>query len=155
MIFEKKILLSGEVQTFSCEMVHFAKDFGILKYIINRNYDISGVQLRPGDITFALYWTDRPYTLYIWHLNQQKDTAYYFNIADKISLQPTEFIWRDLAVDILVDVQRNVHVLDEDELPVDLSPELSGYIRMAREHILTHFRNIIQEANTLMKSKFP
>ena len=155
MILEKKILLSGEVRTYSCELVHFAKDFGILKYVIIRDYDISGVKLRPGDITFALYWTDRPYTLYIWHLNPQKDTAYYFNIADRITIQPTEFIWRDLVVDILVDTQRDVHVLDEDELPSDLSPELADYIRMAREHILTHFRNIIQEADTLIKTRFP
>lgn len=165
---EKKILLSGEVLTFSCELIHFAKDFGILKYVIDRSYDISGVHLRPGDITTALYWIDRPYTLYIWHVNQKKDTAYYFNIADQISLQPQEFSWRDLVVDVLIhprpylppcqggverglDTDSAVHVLDENELPADLNPELTNYIQSAKSLILRDYRNIIHEADATLR----
>jgi hypothetical protein len=148
---EKKILLSGEVRTYFCEPVLFSKDFGILKYLIDRSYDINGTKLCPGDITYALYWTDRPYTLYIWHLNQGKDKAYYFNIADRIVLKPTEFIWRDLVVDIIVDPGGNVHTLDENELPHDLDVDLSRYIQSAKALILREYREIIHEADVAVK----
>ena len=148
---EKKILFSGEVLTFPCELVHLDNGMGVLKYVIDRSYDISGIKLLPGDITIALYWIDRPYTLYIWRLNQGKDTAYYFNIADRISLQPQEFIWRDLVVDVLVDTQKKVHVLDENELPVNLIPELAHYIQSAKSLILREHHEIIREADAAIK----
>jgi hypothetical protein len=151
MISEKKILFTGEVQTFLCELVHLEDGFGVLRYVIDRSYDISGIKLLPGDITIALYWVDRPYTLYIWRLNQGKDTVYYFNIADRISLQPQEFMWRDLVVDVLVDTQKNVHVLDENELPGDLGQELLRYIQSAKELIMRDHRKIIQEADAIVR----
>lgn len=147
---EKKILLSGEVRTFSCELVHFEKGFGILKYVIDAEYDIKGIQLRPGDVTCALYWEDRPYTLYIWHRDSDKDAIHYFNIADRITLSPGEFSWRDLSVDILIDAAGRPHVLDEDELPAGLGPELTGYIQRAKDYLLIHFRDEIREANELI-----
>ena len=53
---EKKILLSGDVHTYSCELLHYENGFGILRYIIDREYDVHGVKLSPGDETIALYW---------------------------------------------------------------------------------------------------
>lgn len=167
---EKKNLLSGEVKRFSCELVHLNEEqnFGILRYVIDQSYDISGVKLRPGDITLALYWADRPYTLYIWYLNKGAEVAYYFNIADQISLQPTEFAWRDLVLDILIhprpclppcqggterglDMDSVVHVLDEHELPLDLSPEVASYIQSTKELILRDYNRIIQEADATLR----
>jgi hypothetical protein len=153
MIPEKKILLTGEVLTFPCELLYLDDRMGVLRYVIDRPYDISGIKLFPGDITIALYWIDRPYTLYIWiwRLNQGKDTVYYFNIADRISLQPKEFIWRDLVVDVLVDAQKNVHVLDENELPHNLDVDLSHYIQSAKTLILREYHEIIREADAAIK----
>lgn len=150
---EKKLTLSGEVRPFSCERIHLDNGFGILKYVIDREYGIKGVRLLPGDVTCALYWEDRSYTLYVWHLKRDGSTLYYFNIADSISLQPHEFIWRDLAVDVLVDGQGKTHVLDEDELLADLSAGLAEYIQKAKDHILAHFRDIIKEADQLIQTK--
>ncbi|HUL00690.1 MAG TPA: DUF402 domain-containing protein [Nitrospirota bacterium] len=144
------MLLSGEVHTYSCELIYYSTDFGILKYIIKSNYDLNGVKLAPGDITYSLYWINRPYTLYIWQLNNGKDVAYYFNVADKISLKPSEFIWRDLVIDILIDPKRNVHIIDEDELPPDLNPELSHYIESTKALIIHDLNDILQEAGTLL-----
>jgi predicted RNA-binding protein associated with RNAse of E/G family len=105
----------------------------------------------PGDVTTALYWTDRPYTLYIWQVHGTKEAVYYFNIADSITLLPDEFSWRDLTVDIFIDTAGAVHVLDEDELPVDLTAELQCYILTAKSHILNCYRDLIIEANVLVK----
>ena len=148
---EKKLTLSGKVYLFECELLLLNRDLGVLKYVIDREYAIDGIKLHPGDITHALYWSDRPYTLYIWHLTRDR-VVHYFNIADRISLQPREFLWRDLAVDIVIDDGRNVHVLDEDELPDNLDPELSRYIQNAKATIMREYASIIQEANVIVST---
>ena len=146
---ETKLTLSGETKTYRCELLHFGSGFGVLRYVIDREYDVHGVVLAPGDETIALYWEDRPYTLYVWRRQAAQDTIFYFNIADQISLTPQEFIWRDLAVDNLVD-SRGVHVLDEHELPADLDADLGRYINEAQAHILVHYEDIIQKAHMLL-----
>jgi len=150
---EKKLTLSGRVYLFECELLLLNSDLGVLKYIIDREYAIDGIKLQPGDITHALYWVNRPYTLYIWHLTGDR-VVHYFNIADRISLQPREFVWRDLAVDIVIDDGRHVRVLDEDELPDNLDPELSRYIQNAKATIVQAHASIIHEANVIV-SKLP
>jgi hypothetical protein len=150
---EKKSTLSGRVYWFKCELVHLTPGFGVLRYVLDLNYDVSSVRLRPGDITHAFYWTDRPYTLYKWHLerNAGAEKIYYFNIADRISLQPDEFAWRDLMVDILVGADGQVRVLDEDELPKGLDRALVSYIQEAKSVILGGYRDIINSADTVLQ----
>jgi len=149
---ETKILLTGSIQRYKCELLYLKNTFGILRYIVDKEYTIADMQLIPGDVTTALYWTDRPYTLYIWQKSAStKDVAYYFNIADSISLLPDEFSWRDLIVDIFIDTDGMVHVLDENELPPNLPPTLQCYILAAKSHILRGYREIIAEANFLIK----
>jgi hypothetical protein len=142
---ETKITLSGETKTYPCELVSLENGAGILRYVIDREHDVHGVKLSPGDETMALYWEDRPYTLYVWRKQAVQDTAYYFNIADRISLTSQEFVWRDLAVDILVD-SRGVHILDEDEIPAGLDAGLLSSIREAQAHVLANHPRIIEEA---------
>ncbi len=148
---EKKLTLSGKVYLFKCELLLLNSDLGVLKYVIAREHAIDGIKLQPGDITHALYWIDRPYTLYIWHLTGNR-VIHYFNIADSISLQPREFLWRDLAVDIVIDDGRHVRVLDEDELPDNLDPKLSRYIQNAKATILQEHTSIIQESNVIVST---
>lgn len=77
---------------------------------------------------------------------------YYFNIADSISLKPWEFTWRDLVVDILIEKDHPVRVLDENELPADLSPDLSAFIHSAKAMVLKDHRKIIEEANAVVSN---
>lgn len=147
---EKKILLSGDVHTYSCELLRLDTGFGILKYVIDREYRVGTIRLKPGDITYAFYWKARPYTLYTWHLRESGRVLYYFNIADRISLSPNEFTWRDLVVDILVDDRNRIYVLDEDELPGTISPHLLKYIHEAATLIKNTFPVIIRETEILL-----
>ncbi len=142
---EQKVLLSGELHEYQCKLALLTDSFGILRYIIDREYHVDGISLRPGEVTSAFYWTNRPYTLYTWRHDRPGHELYYFNIADRVSLAKTRFIWRDLIVDILIDEHKTVHILDEDDLPSDLSPELRDYIERAQHHVLTHYRQIIEE----------
>ena len=148
---ETKLTLSGETHSYTCELISLQDGTGILRYVIDRPYDIAGFTLSPGDETLAVYWSGRPYTLYIWLRKHYGDRAYYFNIADSVSLSPGEFVWRDLAVDILVTEDGTVRVLDEHELPPGLSGDLITYIMKARDHVIAHFRDIIEEAEGLLE----
>jgi hypothetical protein len=148
---EKKLTLSGRTFLFDCELLLLNSDLGVLKYVIDREYVVQGIKLQPGDITYALYWTNRPYTLYVWHLTGNR-VVHYFNIADRISLQPREFLWRDLTVDILIADDRSVHILDEDELPDVLDPALYSYIQKAKETVMREYPSVIHEANSIISS---
>jgi hypothetical protein len=147
---EKKLALSGETHVYSCELISLVNGVGILRYVIDRQYDVAGYILSPGDVTLAVYWEDRPYTLYVWLRKSARDRAYYFNIADSVVLSHEEFSWRDLAVDILVEPSGAVRVLDEHELPPDLPSDVSGYIEKAKGQVLEQFRDIITEAEDLL-----
>ncbi len=148
---EKKILLSGAVHEYPCHLIHLSDGFGILRYVLDREYFVADIPLRVGDITYALYWANRPYTLYTWRSNHSDGALYYFNIADSISLTRHEFVWRDLAIDILVDARMAVRILDEHELPPDLSPELRQYIAGVQSAVLGHYLEIIREADSLLQ----
>ncbi|MDH4162297.1 MAG: DUF402 domain-containing protein [Nitrospirota bacterium] len=147
---ERKHLLTGSVHTYQCELIHFEPGFGILKYVIDREYVIANHRLAPGDITCALYWEDRPYTLYIWKL-ADASVLHYFNIADHVSLAANEFIWRDLVIDILVDQGGTSHVLDANELPQELDKDLLTYIRTAQQHVLSTYPLIMEESRSLLQ----
>ncbi len=149
---EIKHTLSGDTQTYLCDLLQYKPGFGVLRYIIDREYNVSGHRLLPRDVTYGLYWEDRPYTLYVWDLSRIKSKLYYFNIADSISLQPEEFIWRDLTIDILIVADGRIQVLDEQELPPNLSQELRGYIRRGVNLVIGKHREIIREAEEYIKS---
>jgi predicted RNA-binding protein associated with RNAse of E/G family len=142
---EQKFLLCGECHEYRCELVHFTSAFGILRYIIDREYRIGRITLKPGEATLAFYWTYRPYTLYTWRHSSAGPGLYYFNIADRVSLSPTRFAWRDLVVDILVSENELPHILDEKDLPSNLNSELFDYIELSKQHILMHYRRTIEE----------
>jgi len=147
---EKKILLSGAVHTYTCDLLRYSQGFGILKYVIDRDYQVGSALLRPGDITYALYWETRPYTLYTWHLQRSRTVLYYFNVADRISLSPNEFTWRDLVVDILVDENNSLQVLDQEEIPEAIPPDLLKYIHDAVALIKTAYPEIVRESKDLL-----
>ncbi|MDA8099945.1 MAG: DUF402 domain-containing protein [Nitrospiraceae bacterium] len=104
------------------------------------------------DVTDALFWEDRPYTLYLWDLDRIGKRIYYFNIADNIVLSAERFVWRDLAVDVLIDAAGLPRILDEHELPPGLAEDLSRYIRNATDRLVTGFRDIIEEANGRLRA---
>ena len=143
---EIKETLSGKISQFECDLLHYESGMGILQYKITGEWKVAGQMLPAGSFTDAIYWEDRPYNLY-WFQDAENNTlSFYFNIADSVQLSPGIFRWRDLAVDILITAEGRVQVLDEDELPSDISPALIQYINNAKQHILTRYPRIIDEA---------
>ena len=122
---------------------------GVLRYVLDREYLVGGVRLSPGDVTEALFWEDRPYTLYLWR-TRDRGSVYYFNIADSVSLCAEKFVWRDLVIDILVEPGQEPRILDEDELPHDLPSCLQAYIQSATRRLLASYDAVIQEAQFII-----
>lgn len=148
---EKKHLLNGKVILYNCELITVSKEFGILKYIVDREYKVGSIVLQSGIITYGFYWTDRPYTLYKWFDKKGEVAGNYFNIADSIVLTPQEFSWRDLVVDILILPSREVEILDEDEIPHSLDERLNKYIESSKQMILQHYQEVIPETTLIIK----
>jgi hypothetical protein len=147
---EKKLLLSGGEVSYDCELVRCDADFGVLRHMIDREYTVGGIRLAPGDVTYALYWTRRPYTLYTWQPKRLHGLVFYFNIADTVSLSPQEFRWRDLVVDILIH-DGKASVLDKDELPGGIDPLLRRAIQAATQDIVEQHRVMVEELQPFVR----
>ena len=149
-ILEKKHLLNGDTRVYDCELIYKNHKLGILKYVLEKQYDVSGLILPIASVTYAFYWIDRPYTLYRWYY-RGKNIGNYFNIADQIVLNDSEFEWRDLTVDILYLPDNLPKVLDEDELPSEISSHLLEYINTAKKDVIEKFQGIMAETDQLLR----
>lgn len=149
-VSEIKHLLNGGKRVYKCELIYKDRASGILKYVLERQYEVSGLILPAKSVTYAFYWSARPYTLYRWYYNE-KNIGNYFNIADRIELKDAEFSWRDLVVDILIQSEQEPVILDEHELPADIQASLLEYIHSATNFVLKSYKDILAETDILLK----
>jgi len=148
----KKYLLGGEI-VYPCELITLRDGFGILKYLVDRQHIVGSLIIPPDTVSYAFYWTDRPYVLYSWFHKDSRAIGYYFNVADSVFLSIQEFSWRDLIVDILVLPAGQIEVLDEDEIPASLDPDMKKHIESVRELILQNHQTIIDETSEIPHRK--
>jgi predicted RNA-binding protein associated with RNAse of E/G family len=138
----KRLLAGGEV-IYECELIHVEENFGILKYVFNKEFKTEDVIIHPGTVSYGFYWMSKPYNLYMWF--DKNIIGYYFNIADSLYLSKQRFVWRDLIVDVLVLPNGFVKVLDEEEIPLSIDKNLKDYIESGKKTILQNYKTIIQE----------
>jgi predicted RNA-binding protein associated with RNAse of E/G family len=104
----------------------------------------TGIVLRPGQITIAHYWIDRPYNVYHW-LDGSRTIAYYCNIATDTAIDADMVSYTDLVIDVLLRPTGETIVLDEEELPPDLAPARRIHIARALETIASGPRRLAAE----------
>jgi predicted RNA-binding protein associated with RNAse of E/G family len=146
-IIERKTRLDGSVSEYRCERLSLEVDRrAVLRYAIDREWVIggTGVVLRPGQITIAHYWSDRPYNVYHW-LDGARTIAYYCNVATDTIIREDLVGYTDLVVDVLLRPSGETIVLDEEDLPPDLAPALRIHIARALETIAAGPRRLAQE----------
>lgn len=146
-IIERKTRLDGRVSEYRCERLSLEVDRrAVLRYVLDREWVIgdTGVVLRPGQITIAHYWTDRPYNVYHW-LDGARTIAYYCNVASDTTVRDDMVSYTDLVVDVLLRPSGETIVLDEEELPPDLAPALRIHIARALETISAGPRRLVAE----------
>lgn len=146
-IIERKTRLDGSVSEYRCERLSLEVDRrAVLRYVMDREWVIAdtGIVLRPGQITIAHYWTDRPYNVYHW-LDGARTIAFYCNVASDTVIRDDLVAYTDLTVDVLLRPSGETLVLDEEELPPELAPARRIHIARALEAIAAGPRRLVTE----------
>jgi len=143
--------LSGGEKQFSCLVASCSPQLAVLYYVLERDAQVGSLSLAKGTVTYGFYWPDRPYNLYHWLDDKGRELGNYFNIADSTIINEEEIIWRDLVVDILVNANDRLEVLDEEELPADLSTQLGAYIKASKQHIFKNYTKIIEQSRAFLR----
>jgi predicted RNA-binding protein associated with RNAse of E/G family len=146
-ITERKTRLDGTVAEFACTRLLLEPGRrAVLRYVIDREAAIgdTGIVVRPGMVTVAHYWTDRPFNVYHW-LDRSATLAYYCNVAETTAITDRVVAYTDLAVDVLLRPSGAIDVLDEDEIPPDLEPRHRLVIAKALEILVTDARRLAAE----------
>ena len=101
--YEEKRYPDGRRNRFRARVLLLRPGHGVLHFVSHRAYDLGGIYLPRGTVTFGLFWEDRPYNLYAWMApDLAAPRALYFNVCDQVALTADRFDWRDLWVDVLV-----------------------------------------------------
>lgn len=134
-VLELKRRLDGSEGRYDCEGVRIEPGrHAILRYVLDRSWEVPGVSLRPGTVTYAHFWIDRPYNVYHW-LDGERTVAHYVNLGECEEISAERVVWRDYAVDLLVTADGGVRVLDEDELS-DAPPAVRAIVETTKATIL-------------------
>lgn len=129
---EIKRKLDGRTMRFACEGLEMKAPRAVLRYRLPATVDLHGVVLARGTVSYGLFWEDRPYNIYHWVDAHGRALAWYFNAAAETRIGGGAVVWLDLELDVLVTPDGLVRVLDEDQVPADLAPALSGALLRSR-----------------------
>lgn len=144
LVRERKVRLDGSHEDFMCERLLLEPGKrAVLRYRVDREWRIAdGALVVPaGSVNLAHYWMDRPYNVYQF-MAAGRTLAYYCNIAEPTAIREDLVEYLDLAVDVLIRPSGEALVLDEDELPEDLSPERRKTVARALEQLQTDPRRL-------------
>lgn len=153
-ITEHKQSLSGDDQTFPCELGALEEDQLVLLYRLPGLIDLHGIELRAGTLSYGYFWKHRPYNIYHFCDSKGASLAWYGNISDSTHWNSDSLFWRDLIVDVLIQSDGSIRILDREELPEDLAPNLRCYIDEATDKLLAEKIQIIQETTIRTKALY-
>ena len=117
------------------------------------DFDLDGVPLPAGSLSVGYFWEDRPYNAYHWVDDNGQTLALYFNICDNTRIDAQQIAWRDLTVDVLITPDQRCRVLDEDELPDDIDPDLLGRINATRDLLCAAPARLLREFEASSQSQ--
>lgn len=154
-IVEIKQTLTGEEKRFDCLKLAGDVRHVVVLWIAREPMHVHGVDLPAGTISFGHFWTDRFYNVYHWVDAAQRTVGLYFNIADQTRIGPAELAWRDLVVDVLATPAGRLDVLDEDELPASLAPDVAQHLAAGKAAILDAPAAAIGEIEAASRALYP
>jgi len=158
-VVEIKHTLAGGQRRFDCLRLAGGARHAVLLWIAREPMHVHGVDLPAGTISFGHFWTDRFYNVYHWleagaH-SGHRTLGFYFNIADRTRIGAAELEWRDLVVDVLATPAGRLDVLDEDELPAIVDPEVAAHIAAGKAAILQAPSAVMAEIESASRTLFP
>lgn len=148
---EQKRYPDGRRNRFRARVLLLHPGHGVLHFVSDRAYDLGGIYLPRGTVTFGLFWENRPYNLYAWMApDLTAPRALYFNICDQVSLTAHRFDWRDLWVDLLVGPCGAPRVLDRQEIPATAPAPLRTAIDAALKQALAEHQAVARYLQALL-----
>jgi predicted RNA-binding protein associated with RNAse of E/G family len=144
-ITEVKTTLAGERQRFECERIHYTAGETVVLYRMPADHQLEDLLLPKGSLSLGYFWEARAYNAYHWVDDNRHTLALYFNICDNTHISQEQVAWRDLAVDVLITPDLRCRVLDEDELPDDLEPDLLARINTTRDALCADPTRLLQQ----------
>lgn len=154
-IVEIKQTLAGVEKRFDCLKLAGGPRHVVVLWIAREPMQVHGVELPAGTISFGHFWTDRFYNVYHWVDSAQRTVGLYFNIADQTRIEPAQLAWRDLVVDVLATPAGRLDVLDEDELPAVLAPDVAAHLAAGKAAILDAPAAVIAEIEAASRALYP
>ena len=147
--FEVKKYYDGSERKFPCQLLILENGFGIIKYVMENDFQLEHILLPKGTISLGFFWENRNYNVYQWY-SGIKPIARYFNISDFPHLTKEKFIWTDWIIDILVDGNNEIKILDEDELASIKNNRILTTIERTKKEILQNLDKIITEIDSIV-----
>jgi hypothetical protein len=145
-ILEVKQKLNGDRHEFASALLAQGVAEVVSLYIVpGQGGNLGGVPLPTHTRCLGYFWTDRPYNVYHAVDASGQTLVFYVNISDQTTITADAIIWRDLIVDVVITPDGQCAVHDEDELPVDLAPDLYAAICAARDTVVSSHRTLVQE----------
>ncbi len=154
-IVEIKQTLAGTLKRFDCLKLAGDQRHVVVLWVAREPMHVHGVDLPAGTISFGHFWTDRFYNVYHWVDAAQQTAGLYFNIADRTRIGPAQLEWRDLVVDVLATPGGRLEVLDEDELPATLAPDVAEHLAAGKAAILGAPDAVIREIEAASRALYP
>jgi predicted RNA-binding protein associated with RNAse of E/G family len=154
-VVEIKRKLAGGEQRFDCLRLAGSSRHAVLLWIAPGPMQVHGVELPAGTISFGHFWTDRFYNVYHWLDPDRRTLGFYFNIADRTRIGQAELTWRDLVIDVLATPAGRLDLLDEEELPAVVEPEVAAHLAAGKAAILDAPAVVMAEIEAASRALFP
>lgn len=146
-MIERKIRYDGTAADFECRVVRMEKDAVVLSYVMPETVSVgpgsSGIDLPAGSVTFAYYWSERPYNVYIWRDRQGTWLGAYFNIVRNTRITSKMISYEDLIIDFVVSPDGCSWVCDKEELPESLATFEKGTVLATLNELRTDWRGLL------------
>lgn len=155
LLTETKETLAGVQKTYACRVLTRAPGHVVLLFVSDRTMRVHDLVLPPGTVTFGYFWADRSYNVYHWMTPAGATMGLYFNVAEGTVIAEQTLFWRDLVVDVLIRPSGEVIVLDEDELPADLSPARRALVADTRDSLIANAPQLLAELTARSAALWP
>ncbi len=144
-ILEIKHKLNGSKHEFMCQTLEKSAEHVVVLYRLEQPITVEDQHFAAGTLSLGYFWEDRNYNVYHWIAPSGESQAVYVNIADNTEITADIVEWRDLIIDLLITPDGRCQILDEDELPDDLPPELDALISTETDKLVARQQQLLQE----------
>ena len=100
--FEIKHQLDGSIIHYKCLLVYLSDDEVVIMYKLPQKARVEDLVLPAGSLSFGYFWKNRNYNVYHWVTKTGETLGTYFNVCDETNIGKEIVSWRDLVIDLLV-----------------------------------------------------